>query len=163
MIRILPFLLYLWLVALHQVILDDAISIFGVVSINLPALVVLLVGLYKSELDACWFGFMVGLVAYAGTPSMMGWHALVMAIMGYLTFHSRAKINLESLYSKLLLVLGGVIVHNVVVLVMAGSDGVFYLLATRVISGAVYTAIVAWIFFLFKEGKITFQKFKAIF
>lgn len=163
MIRIIPFLLYLWLVAFHQVILTDATSIYGVVNINLPALVVLLVGLYKSELDACWFGFMVGLVAYAGTTNMMGWHALVMTAIGYLTFHARAKINLESLYSKLLLVLGGVMVHNIAVLIMSQSDGVFYLLATRVITGAVYTSVIAWIFFLFKEGKVTFQKFKAIF
>lgn len=163
MIRVLPFLLYLWLVAFHQVILDDATSILGLVNINLPVMMVLLVGLYKSELDACWFGFMVGLVAYAGSSSMVGWHALVMAGIGYLTFHSRAKINLESLYSRLLLVLCGVILHNVVVLIISGSDGFLYLLATQAITGAVYTSIVAWIFFLFKEGKITFQKFKAIF
>lgn len=163
MIRILPFLLYLWLVALHQVVLNDIFSIYGVVSINLAALVVLLVGLYKSELDACWFGFMVGLVAYAGATSALGWHALVMAGLGYLTFHLRAKVNLESLYSKLLLVFCGVLVHNAVTLIISGSDGAFYLMATRVLPGAVYTSVVAWIFFLFKEGRITFQKFKAIF
>ena len=95
MIRILPFLLYLWLVALHQVILGEVVSIYGV-GINLPVLLVLLVGLHKSELDTCWFGFFVGMVAFAGLTDMMGWHALVMAIIGYLAYHMRVKINLES-------------------------------------------------------------------
>ena len=53
--------------------------------------------------------------------------------------------------------------HNTAVLVMSKSDGVFYLLTAQALTGAVYTTIIAWIFFLFKEGKITFQKFKAIF
>ncbi|UCG60918.1 MAG: hypothetical protein JSV52_11390 [Candidatus Zixiibacteriota bacterium] len=162
MIRVLPFLLYLWLVSLHQVILNDATSIYAA-TINIPAVVVILIGLYKSELDACWFGFMVGVVTYAGIGDSMGWYVLVMALLGYLTFHVRAKVNLESIYSRVLLVLVGVLIHNVAVLIMAGSDGVFYLLVTGVVTGAVYTAVIAWVFFLFKEGKITAKKLKAIF
>ncbi|UCE24211.1 MAG: rod shape-determining protein MreD [Candidatus Zixiibacteriota bacterium] len=162
MIRVIPFLLYLWLVALHQVVLDEVISIYGV-GVNLPVLLVLLVGLYKSELDTCWFAFFVGMVAFGGLTDMMGWHALVMAIIGYLAYHTRVKINLESRYSKLLLVFIGAAVHNTAVLVMGKSDGVFYLLGTQAITGALYTTVVAWVFFLFEEGKITFQKFKAIF
>ncbi len=163
MIRVLPFLLYLWLVSLHQVILSDATSIFGAAAINLPALVVILVGIYKSELDACWFGFMVGMVAYAGTIGTMGWHAVAMALLGYLTFHVRTKVNLESLYSKLLLVFAGALLHNIAVLIIGRSDGILYLLVVRVATGAVYTTAVAWVFFLFKEGKVTVQKLKAIF
>jgi rod shape-determining protein MreD len=162
MIRVIPFLLYLWLVSLHQVLLGEAVTIYGV-GINLPALVVLLVGLHKSELDACWFGFMVGLVAYVGTDNMTGWHALVMTLIGYLAYHARSRVNLESLWSRLLLVFAGVAVHNIVMLAMGRSDAVLFLLVTRALTGALYTTIIAWIFFLFSEGKITFQKFKAIF
>jgi len=160
--RLIPFLLYLWLVALHQVILSDAISILGV-SVNLPVLLVLLVGLYKSELGACWFGFVVGLVAYTGTTTALGWHALVMAVIGFLTFHSRARVNLESIFSKLLLVFVGIVIHNIFVLLMTGGDGLLYQLFTRALPGALYTTLFAWVFFLFKEGKVTYQKFKAIF
>jgi hypothetical protein len=67
------------------------------------------------------------------------------------------------LWSKLLLVFAGVAVHNIVVLAMSRGDAVLLLLATRALTGAIYTSIIAWIFFLFSEGKITFQKFKAIF
>jgi len=162
MTKLIPFLLYLWLIALHQVILSEAIDIYGVV-VNLPVLTVLLVGLYKTELEACWFGFVVGLVAFAGMSQVLGWHAFAMALVGFLTFHSRAKVNLESVVSKLLLVFAGVVIHNVFVLLLSRGDGFFYLLFTRAITGALYTTLLAWIFFLFKEGKITYQKFKAIF
>lgn len=162
MTRLIPFLLYLWLIALHQVVLSDATSILGV-AINLPVLVVLLVGLYKSELEACWFGFVVGLVAYAGTTHALGWHAVAMAVIGFLVFHSRARVNLESVYSKLLLVFVGVVVHNIFVLLLSRGDNLIYILVTKALTGALYTTVPAWIFFLFKEGKITYRKFKAIF
>ena len=162
MIRFVPFILYLWLVGLHQVILGEAISIYGI-TVNLPVLMVLLVGLFKSEVDSCWFGFVVGMVAFAGLTATMGWHALIMAVIGYFAFHIRAKINMDSLYSKLLLVFAGVAIHNVVVLIMSKSDSIFLLLATQALPGAVYTMVIAWVYFLLKEGTITFQRFKAIF
>ena len=162
MTRLIPFLLYLWLVGFYQVILGEVVSIYGV-TINLPALIVLLVGLYKSELDSCWFGFLVGLVAYAGATDMLGWYAFVMALIGYFAYHARARINLDSIYSKLLLVLAGVFVHNVIVLIISKSDSVLVLLATKALTGALYTTIIAWVYFLVKDGKVTFQKFKAIF
>ena len=162
MIRFVPFILYLWLVGLYQVVLGEAISIYGI-TVNLPVLMVMLFGLYKSEEDSCWFGFVVGLVAFAGLTAVMGWHALIMATFGYLAFHLRAKINMDSLYSKLLLIFVGVAIHNTIVLIMSKSDSIFLLMATQALTGAVYTAVAAWVYFLFKEGKITFQKFKAIF
>ncbi|UCE25467.1 MAG: rod shape-determining protein MreD [Candidatus Zixiibacteriota bacterium] len=162
MIRVIPFLLYLWLIGLHQVILGEVVSVYGV-GVNLPALMVLLVSIYKSELDSCWFGFFAGVVAYAGLPQMWGWYALILAVMGYLANHVRARINVESLYSRLLLVFVVVLIHNVALLLTGKSDGVLYLLASQAVIGAFYTTAVGWIFFMFKEGRITFQKFKAIF
>ena len=162
MIKFVPFILYLWGIGLYQVILGEAISIYGI-TVNLPVLMVLLVGLFKSEVNSCWFGFAVGLVAFAGLTATMGWHALIMAAVGYLAFHIRAKINMDSLYSKLLLVFAGVAIHNIVVLVMSKSDSIFFLMATQALTGAVYTTVIAWIYFLLKEDTITFKRFKAIF
>ncbi len=162
MIRLIPYLLYLWLVGLHQVILMEAMSVYGV-TVNIPVLLVLLVGLYKSELHICWFGFVVGLVAFAGLTNQLGWHALILALIGFLTFHSRARINLESLYSKVLLVFVGVIIHNAVVGLMSGGGSAVFMLISDAVFGAIYTTLFAWIFFLLKEGKVTFQKFKTVF
>jgi cell shape-determining protein MreD len=162
MIRLIPYLLYLWIVGMHQVFLSDVTSIYGV-SINLPALMVLLVAIYKSEITALWFAFVVGAVAYAGLPQIMGWHVLILVILAMAVFHFRERINMESLKAKLLLVAGGIVLDNIAVLVLSRSDGFLMLLLTKGLPGVVYTALIAWLFFLFKEGRITLSKIKAIF
>ncbi len=162
MIRVLPFILYLWLIALHQVIIRDGTAIFTA-EINLPAFLVLAVAIYKSELVSAWFGFAAGLVTAAAEPSLLGWQALAMGIMGIAAFHFRERINVESLYAKLLLIVAGVFLHNLFSILVRGREGFFYLLLVSAFPGAVYTMIIAWVFFLFKEKKITFQKVRAIF
>jgi hypothetical protein len=48
MTRLIPYLLYLLLVGLHQVILKDVTMIYNA-TINLPAFLVLAIAIYKSE------------------------------------------------------------------------------------------------------------------
>jgi rod shape-determining protein MreD len=162
MIRVLPFILYLWLIALHQVIMRDGTAIYSA-EINLPALLVLIVAIYKSELASVWFGLAAGLVTAAGEPALLGWQALAMAVLGIAAFHVHKRLNVESLYAKLLLIVGGVFLHNLFSILVRGGEGFFFLLLASAFPGAVYTMIIAWVFFLFKEKKITFQKVKAIF
>lgn len=162
MTRILPYMIYLWLVAMYQVFLGDVTAIFGV-RLNLPVLLVLLVPLFKSEIASCWFGFLTGLVAMAGVDPVTGWNALVMAVIAFMAFHTKDKMNLESIYSKLIMVFLGGLIYNIVSLVMVRGDGVFILLGAKALAGAIYTTLAAWLFFLVKEDKITFRKFRAIF
>ncbi len=162
MIRLIPYLLYLWLIGMHEVFFADVSSIYGV-SINLPALMVLMVAMYKSEITALWFAFVVGAVAYAGYPEMMGWHVLILVVLAMALFHLKERINLDSLTAKLLLVAGGIVLDNIAVLLLSRSDGFFMLLLTKGLPGVVYTALIAWVFFLFKEGRITLSKLKTIF
>ncbi|MCP4684635.1 MAG: hypothetical protein GY867_04215 [bacterium] len=160
--NIIAYILYLLLIGMHAVIWKDVTSIFDVV-INLPACLVLLVALYKDEVPVTWFGFLAGLVAAAGAPDRMGWYALLMAVLALAGCFVRERLNLDSLKAKLLLVLGGVFVHNVGSLIISGTDGLFILLGTSALTGAVYTTLIAWLFFLFKEGKLTVEKLKSIF
>ena len=160
--RVIAYILYLLLIGMHVVIWRDVTSVWGVV-INLPACLVLLVALYKEEVPVTWFGFLAGLVAAAGTPDRAGWYALLMAVLALAACFVRERLNLDSLKAKLLLVLGGVFVHNVAGLIISGTDGFFLLLATSALTGAVYTTLIAWLFFLFKEGKLTVEKVKSIF
>jgi len=154
--------LYLVLVALHEVILLDLTSIYTA-SINLPGLVVLMVAMYKSETVALWFGFFVGLVIAARAPEAAGWYALLTAAVGVAAFHARERLNLDSLWSRLLLILCGVLLHNILILLIGRPDGFMYVLVTGSLPGAVYTAIAGWVFFLFKEGRVTFEKVKSVF
>ena len=99
----------------------------------------------------------------AGFSAMTGWYALLMALIGLLAYHVRVRVNLENLYSRLAIVFSGVLIHNAAVLILSGSDDLINLLVSRALTGAVYTTFVGWLFFLIKESKITFRKFKAIF
>lgn len=162
MIKYLPFVLYLWLIAFHEVILKDATSIFGVM-INLPILVVLMVAVYKSEMTSVWFGFFVGLTAFAGSGFTLGYQVFIFCAFGYLGYHIRERMNLDSLYARLLLVVAGVFLHNLILMVMVAADNFIYEFITSVLPGALYTTIIAWLFFMVKEERITYKKFKSIF
>lgn len=160
--RFIAYIIYLLLIGMHLAIFRDVTSVFDVV-INLPACLVLLVALYKNEVPVTWFGFAAGLVAAAGTPDRIGWCALLMAVLALAACFVKERLNLDSLKAKLLLVFGGVLVHNVVMLIVSGTDGFFALLGTSALAGAVYTTLIAGIFFLFKEGRLTVEKMKSIF
>jgi rod shape-determining protein MreD len=162
MIRLIPYALYFLLLAMHEVFLRDLTSIHGA-AINLAALAVILIGTYKSELSAMWFGFATGLVAFAGLPDLCGWHALVLALIGYVTYHVRERLNVESLVAKLLLVAGGVLLHNVCSLIIARTDAFWFHVVINAFTGATYTTIIAWLFFLVKERRITVEKIRSIF
>ncbi|MFH1374647.1 MAG: hypothetical protein ABII79_12705 [bacterium] len=162
MTRAIPFILYLLLIALHEVITRDVTAISMSV-INIAALIVLVVGIYKRELVVVWFGFAAGLVLVPERPDVLGWHALVLAAVGLATFHIRERFNLESLYSRLVLIFGGVLLHNVLVLMINGGHSLAHLCLVSALPGAVYTAAIGWLFFLFKEGKITYRKIRSLF
>ncbi|MCK4373445.1 MAG: hypothetical protein KAW61_09865 [candidate division Zixibacteria bacterium] len=162
MTRVIPFILYLLLIALHEVMLRDITTVFTA-EINLAALIALTVAVYKPELVTTWFGFAAGLVLAAGMPDLIGWHALWLAGLGLLAYHTRERLNLDSLYAKLLLLLGGIFLHNVMVLITFGAEDFLFLLVTAALPGAVYTTLIGWLFFLIKEGRITWTRIKALF
>lgn len=162
MTKFIPFILYLLLIAMHNVIFRDATAICTA-SIDLPGLLVLIVAIYKREIVATWFGFAAGLVMAAERPDLFGWHALVLAALGLAAYHVRERVNLESCYAKLLLIFGGVLIHNALWLAIYGGQGFMYLFVVSAMTGAAYTTVVGWVFFLFKDNKITWQKIKALF
>ena len=160
--RVIPYLIYLLLLAAHVVILGDLTAIYGV-TLNLAALMVLAVALYKTELIAGWFGLCAGIVLSAATPALMGWHALALMAVGVGGYHVKERLNLDSVYTRLLFMLGGVFVHNVLVMVIDGGGSIFLRLGTNALPSAVYTVVVAYLYFVFKDGVITYRKFRSIF
>ena len=162
MIRIVPYVLYLTLVAMHQVIWKDMTAIFGV-GISLSVLIVVLVAIYKTEIVALWFGFCAGLVAGAGLPEQMGWYALLLALIGLISYQVRERLNLDSLKAKLLMVAGAGLLFNLCSLLILRTDDFLHQSLMVAFPGAIYTTIPAWLFFLVKEERITVDKFKSIF
>jgi rod shape-determining protein MreD len=162
MIRLIPYLLYLLLIAMHEVIWREVTGLYFF-ALNIPAIVVVCVAIYKSETVAIWFGFFAGIVIAAPDPGTMGWQALVMSLIGGAIYHIREKLNLESIYSKLLLIVGAVLVHNLASVIISGTDRLFYMLWSYCLPSAAYSTLAAWVFFLFKERRITSQKVRSVF
>lgn len=162
MIRLIPYIIYLLIIAMHEVIWRDVTGLYFF-ALNLPALIVVSVAIYKPEFTAIWFGFLAGIVLAASQPEKMGWHALILAAIGGAVFHVRNKLNLESIYSKILLIIGAVLVHNIASVIISGTDRFFYTFWTYCLPSTAYSTLVAWIFFLFKERRITSQKVRSVF
>jgi len=147
---------------MHQVIWKDLTSVAGV-SISLSVLLVVLVAIYKTEIAALWFGFCAGLVLGAGIPQQIGWYALVLIMIGVFSYQMRERLNLDSLKARLLMVAGACLLFNLCSLLILRTDAFWYRSVMVALPGAIYTMIPAWLFFLFKEGKITKENFKSIF
>lgn len=160
--RIFAYIIYLLIIGMFVVIWRDLTSI-SIAVINLPALIVLLVGLYKDDVEAAWFGFFAGLVAAANMSNEMGWYSLILAVLAMASCHMRERINLDSLRAKVLMIGGGLLVHNIIVTIAFSPHSFWYDLVTVVPAGAAYTTVLAWLFFLFKEGQITFARIRSIF
>jgi rod shape-determining protein MreD len=148
--NIITYFFYLVLIAGFQVIGDPLTTFWGV-SINLPVLIVLSLAWTKSELTATWFGFWAGLVMSAGTPQIMGWQALIMAILGWGTFHARERLNVDSLAARLSAMFAGILLHNALTLLVTQSEAFFYQLWRTALAGAVYTSLLAYLYFRFRE------------
>ncbi len=160
--KFIPYFLYFWIIAMHQVFLADVTSIFGA-KINLAVLIVLLVSMYKSEITSVWFGLCVGIIGYAGITELSPWHVLVMASIALAAFHIKEKMNLDSLLARVSFIFCGVLVHNIIVLVLEVNDGFLIYVVRYALPGAIYTTIIGTIFFLIKDGVFTFDKTKSIF
>ncbi|RKX21629.1 MAG: hypothetical protein DRP35_03840 [Candidatus Zixiibacteriota bacterium] len=162
MVKYIPYILYLLLIGLHQVILKDWTQIYAT-SINLPLMIVLCVSLYKTEITTSWFAFLAGIVISAGNHEMIGWQALLVTVIAISSFNICTHLNLESIFSKVLVIASGVFIHNVITLMMGGFDNFLIRAWSVALLGSIYTSLLAWLFFLFKDEKITYKKFKEIF
>ncbi len=159
---IIPFILYLYLIALHSELTDSLIMVYWA-HLNLAALLVSLVALYKSEIRAMWFGFAVGLVLSAGEAQWMGWHALILSLTAFSICRIKFRLNLASIRARLLIVVGAVLVHEVLLAFRLGGDDFYWQFLTSSLPSTVYTGLWAWLFFKIKDGQITWTRIKELF
>lgn len=165
MTRVIPYILYLYLIACYRTLLVDPFSIAGV-EIFFTPLIVMLVALHKDHITSLWFGFMAGVIFDAVDPTHMGVQIVVLATMGIITAHAKERFNLESLKSLVFLLTIGLIAYAIPYTLIYTTSGVneFGRLFLRfALPGVVYTAFVGWLFFMIKTGRISFTKFKELF
>lgn len=160
--RLIPYIFYLLLISFHVVILADLTSILGA-RIDLAAFIILAVAMYKGELPAIWFGFLAGLTAGATLPNAIGWYALFGATLGLTASRVKDRMNIEALAAKLVIVFIGVAFYNLAISFVIQSEGLGALWWRDIPAGALYTTVLAAIFFAIKHGYLTGQRFKSIF
>ena len=159
--KVIPYIFYLLIISFHEVILRNSTAIVGI-TIDLPALIVLTIALYKSEIAAVWFGFVAGVVMSAGNPVTMGYNAMVLAALALITFHARERLNLDSFAAKLILVIGGVLLHSIVIILVLQPSEFVYQVWRFALPGTIYTGLVSIIFLFFLEGLVTGRRVRAL-
>jgi rod shape-determining protein MreD len=165
MMRLIPYLLYLFLIAFDRTILADLVAI-GPAQIYTAALLVLLVAQHKPYTTALWFGFAAGIVFGAADPSRMGIQMLVLAFLGALLAQLKVRFNLDSLRSRFLLLVGGLTVYAVLhtlFFTTSGSEAVGYAFLRVALPSVTYSAVVAWLFLMIQTGRLSLAGMKALF
>ncbi len=163
--RVIPYILYLLLIACYRTLLVDLLSI-GQAQISLAALIVILIALNKSCAESLWFGFAAGLVYDAPDPSRLGVHALILAIIAVTASQVKERLNLESIKSRMILVIAGLLVYSVpytIIYPTSGSSEFFRLLLQAAVPGVVYTTVVGWLFFTLQSGRLSYARIRSIF
>lgn len=163
--RFIPYLLYMLLIAFYRTNLLDLFAI-GAIEIYLTALIVLLVALNKDFVTAVWFGFAAGLIYDAPHPSLLGVHMILLSAIAAAISQAKEHLNLESIQSRLLLILAGLLVYSVVytlIYTTSGSSEFFRLLLPVTIPSVIYSAVVGWIYFMFHSGRLSYSRIKSIF
>ena len=163
--RFIPYILYLFLIAFYRTILSDIFS-FGWAEIYLAALLVMLVALSKDLYIALWFGFSAGIIYDAPEPMYLGVHMLFLSVIGAATAQLKVRFNLESLKSRVLLLLGGLFVYAIprtLIYEQLESGEFLGFLLRGVLLSIVYSTLIGLVFFMFQSGQISYKKLKSLF
>jgi len=163
--RIIPYIVYLLLIAFYRTNLFELFSI-GNIFIYLTALIVILVALHKDFVTTLWFAAAAGLVYDAPDPAHLGIQMSILVILSVGTSQAKESLNLDSIKSRLLLVLGALFVYSfphTLVYATSGHENFFLLLVTVGLPSVVYTAVLAWLFFLIRSGHLSYTRLKSIF
>lgn len=144
--RAIGYVLYLVLIAFHEVIFRGATSIAGC-TIDLTAIIVFSVALYRSEGETVWFALIAAMVMSAGTPLSMGYHVLTLLIISIVIFQAREQLNVESMVTRLAMLVVGVFLHSVIVLALLRPSDFFYQLWRFALPGTIYTGAIAYLIY----------------
>jgi len=163
--RLIPYVLYLFLIAFDRTLLSGLIAI-GPAQLYTAALLVLLVAQHKSYTTALWFGIAAGVVFSAPDPSRMGIQMFVLAFLAAALAQLKVRFNLDSLRSRFLLLVGGLVMYAIphtLFFTTAGSDAVGFTFLRVALPSIAYSAVVGWLYFMIQTGHLSFTKIKTLF
>jgi hypothetical protein len=148
--------------AFHYSILSGITSIYGV-RIDLVALIVALVALYKREMAVLWFSLSAAIVAGTSNLEIMYWEMILLAGSGLIINQISTRINLESMTSRVLILAGFLLIHNIFITFLISSADVLFQTYRVILPSTLYSLIIGWFILQIKDGKITWRKTKELF
>jgi cell shape-determining protein MreD len=160
--RIIPYIIYLFILAFHYTILSELVSIYGV-TIDLAVLMVTFVAIYKDELTAFWFAIAVGIVAGTLRLDLMPWEILSLTGFAVLINYFSTRVNLSAITTRMIILILFLIIHKTLIMLFISSESFLFILYRYILPGAVYSLIPGWIFFLIKDDRLTWKEIKAQF
>lgn len=160
--KIIPYIIYLFLLAFHYTIFSELISIYGAV-VDLTVLLVALIAIYRGKTTTLWFAFAAGIVAGTTRPDLMPYEILILCSGGLIINRLCLRINLESITSRLIIIGGLLVFHAVVINLILFAGELPYMLWRSVFPDTFYSLLIVWPILLSFDGRITWSKIKALF
>jgi len=160
--KIIPYIIYLYILGLYYTILSDLTVIYGA-TVDLAALMVALVALYKSETAALWFAISVGIIVGSRRLDLMPWEMAILAVLALIVNQISARMNLESSISRLILLAVVFLIHQSVIAFLVSSDDLFFVMYRTILPGILFSLLIGWIFLQFRDVHATWRRFKALF
>ena len=159
---VIPYLLYLLLLGFHQVILTDIFSIWDV-RLALTPLIFTLVAIYKDQGVATAYAATSAFVVSSNDPGAAAGTMIVAAGVALGISHYRGRLNLDSLAARLALISVGCLVYEIARVTLITTQDLFYTYARHMIPSVIMTSAVGLIFLLFKDGTMSYAKFRRLF
>lgn len=160
--RLLPYLLYLFLISLHQTLLGDTLSLWGA-DLASGALAIMLVAIHKPQSVAVWFGSAVAFLLATGDSGAAATGMVVAAGLAIGAEYFKGRLNLESLAARLAVVsVGCLLIELINAAFFSGSD-LLYTWFRYTIPSVIYTSGWGLLFFLFKDGIISRARLRRLF
>ncbi len=160
--RLIPYVLYLFLISMFQILLAEPLSI-GTAHVSLAPLIIALVAIYKPQSIAIWFGASAAFVVNTGSPEGAAAGMIVAALIAIGANYFKSRLNLDSLPAKMAVVSGACLLFEVARVTFISTSEVFRIYAIESIPSTLYTAAVAYVFFLFKDRYISYDRIREVF
>ncbi len=162
LLKILPYLVYLFLISMYQIILAEPLSVWGA-HLAIAPMVIALVAIYKPQVVAIWFGASAAFVVNTGSPEGAAAGMIVAAFIAIGANYFKSRLNLESLPAKVAVVAAGCLLFELVRVTFLSTSDVFRIYLVDSLPSTAYTAVAAYIFFLFKDRYISYERVREVF
>lgn len=159
---LIPYILYLLLLGFHQVILSETFSIWDV-RLALTPLIFTLVAIYKDQGVATAFAATSAFVMSSNDPGAAAGTMIVAAAVALGITHYRGRLNLDSLAARLALIAVGCLVYEIARVTLITTQDLFFTYVRYMLPSVVVTSAVGLIVLLFKDGTMSYAKFRRLF